>query len=119
MSKTVEIGYLSSTDQDYSKEIREVKTLADLQKVVAFYMPLTEDAVKRVAKMSDKDFQEYLADVPKLSRAKGSTAQRIVDTWGDIILPREMLRISMLANHFNAPFGVAYIRDKEIREAKK
>lgn len=117
--KTVQIGYLSSTDQDYSKEIREVKTLAELKKVVAYYMPLTKDALELVNKMSEDKFRLYLRDIPKLSRAQGKTAQRIVDTWGNLILPAEMLRISMIANHFNAPFGTAYIRDKEIRESKK
>ena len=118
MPKTVDIGYLSSTDQDYSKAIRKVKTLDELKQVVAFYMPLTKDAVKLVGKMSEKKFNKYLRDIPKLATAQGSEAERIVNTWGDLILPKEMLRISMLANHFHAPFGVAYIRDKELREKK-
>lgn len=119
MSKTVDIGYLSSTDQDYSLAIRKAKTLKELREVTAYYMPLTADALKLASKMTEQKFQKWLKDIPKLSRAQGKTAERIVGTWGDLILPKEMLRISMIANQFNAPFGTAYIRDKEIRESKK
>lgn len=113
MSKTVEIGYLSATDQDYSKALSEVTTLDELKKLVKYYEPVARDAIEKVNNMSEADFATFIEDSKKVRRAKGKTAERIVDMWGDIFMPRTMMKVSLTAIQFNAPFGTAFIRMKE------
>jgi hypothetical protein len=113
MSKLVEIGYLSTTDKGYSIAIRKVKTLNELKEIVAYYRPIAEDAYEHVVKLNESDFEKFLTDLKKAPRAKGKTAERIVDEWGDIIMPAILLKVSLTAIHFHAPFGTAYIRMKE------
>lgn len=114
MSKTVKIGYTSETASDYAKALRKVNSLEALKKLVNFYSPLTDDAIAEVNKMSNDSFKEFIADLPKFENARGKEAEVLTDMWGKIVLPREMLRIGMMAQHFNVPFGLAFIRDREL-----
>jgi hypothetical protein len=114
MSDTVEIGYVSATDQEYSKALGEVKTLDDLKKLVNYYEPVARDAVAKVNGMSSYDFVMFKEDSRKVKRATGKEAERIVDEWGDIFMPRTMMKVSLTAIQFGAPFGTAFIRLKEM-----
>ncbi len=113
MSESVEIGYVSETPQEYSEALRKVKTLRELSDIVQFYRPLTDDAIRKVKSMSQSDFDKFIVDIKKSNRAQGMTAKRIADEWGDILMPRTMLEISMIAINAGAPFGTAFIRMKE------
>ena len=114
MTKTVEIGYLSDTAKDYSSEIKNVSSLTELRKLVRFYSPLTDDAIALADRMTEADFEQFKIDRKKLSRARGKTAEYLSDKWGDIVLPSLMLKVGLVAAHFHTPFGVAYIRMKEM-----
>lgn len=116
--KTVEIGYISSTDRDYAQALRKITTLKELRNLIDFYQPLTEDARQKAKTMTEADFERFLVDLKKASRARGKTAERITDEWGDIILPRLMLKVGLTAVHFHAPFGTAFIRMQEMGELK-
>lgn len=114
MSDTVQIGYVSSTDQDYSKALAEVQTLDDLKKLVNYYEPVARDAIAKVNGMSSYDFVMFKEDSRKVKRATGKEAERIVDEWGDIFMPKTMMKVSLTAIQFGAPFGTAFIRLKEM-----
>lgn len=113
MSKTVEIGYVSSTDRDYSEALKKVKTLAELLELVEYYQPLTKDALAKVKSMDNADFDNFKKDMKFVRTATGKKAEHIVEQWGAIILPETMVKVSMVAMHFGAPFGTAFIRMKE------
>lgn len=114
MTDTVEIGYLSSTDKDYSMALSKVTTLDDLKKLVNFYEPVARDAIEKVKTMSLNDFALFKEDTKKVRRASGKEVERIVDQWGDIFMPKTMMKVSLTAIHFGAPFGTAFIRLKEM-----
>lgn len=114
MSKTVEIGYVSMTDMEYSDALRKVKTLAELRKHCNYYSPIAQDAVELANKMTPADFERFLDDLKVVSRVRGKRAQRIADEWGDILMPKTMLTVGMVAMQFTVPFGTAYIRMKEM-----
>jgi hypothetical protein len=114
MPKTVEIGYLSSTDQDYSRALKKVKSLAELKELVNYYAPLTEDAIAAVNTMNSQEFVLFKEDSRRVETASGKEAERIVKAWGEIFVPSKMMKVSMTAINFGAPFGTAYIRMKEM-----
>lgn len=112
--RTIQIGYTSEDIvQGYEKAIRAATTLEELVAAAKFYMPLTADAVALAKSMKAADLEEFLKDAKAARRAKGKNAERIVDRWGDLLMPNKMLEVSIMAARLHVPFGLVFIRMQE------
>lgn len=110
----IEITYITEPVKEYARKIRSAESLDELRDVVEEYLPLTEDAVKRVSELSDNDFVQFKREIKRAEKiTKNNEATRFNKTWGDIVMPRLMLNVSLYAVGLGVPFGTAYIRLKE------
>lgn len=108
----MEVDYLTDDPaMEYGLKIRKAKTLKALNEVVAGYKGVADDAITRVGLMEEKDFKQFKKDLPLMATVKEpAEAQRMVDEWGDIVVPAKMMIASMVADQFHAPWGTAFIR---------
>jgi len=110
----MEITYLTEDPAPaYQKMIKSSRSLDELREGVREYREVADDALKKIAGMSEEDFKRFKKDFPKFRRAEGKEAERLTTEWGDIVLPRKMLAVSLLALQFHAPWGVAFMRCEE------
>lgn len=107
-----EIGYLSDPVPVYSRRLAKVRSLAGLTRLVKEYAPIAWDAVEAVKGFQDGDFEAFLQAVKdeRAGRFCGDDAAR---KFGAVFMPEPMLRVGMVAAHFGAPWGCAFIRMKE------
>lgn len=108
----LEIGYLSSADQDYCRLLPLQKSLKALRKLTKQYDRIAADAHEIAEKMTEEDFVEFRAGLAK--EKQGEFAGEIfMEKFGAILLPTVLLQVGMTAKQFGAPFGVAYIKMKD------
>jgi hypothetical protein len=106
------IGYLTEPMEPYMKALEGAKTLKSLAAAVQKYKKIAADACAVVDGMGEADFTEWrrgLASERKKEFAGDEWCQR----FGAILIPRVMLEVGLVANHFVAPWGCAYIRMRE------
>jgi hypothetical protein len=108
-----QISYGSDQTADYAAELTAVKNLKDLKNVVYAYRKIAKDACDVVDVMTHEDFKEFRTMLNKERRRKFS-GKEAVEKYGSIILPEIMFRVAMVANRYHAPWGLAYIRCKEV-----
>lgn len=103
------VTYLSDFATEYAIGLRQCKDFARLREFALHWGGLCPDAFATVSKMHDADFDPFSKGLAKESR--GIYAG---DTWaeryGDILMPAMLLRVSMVAEQFGAPWGTAFIR---------
>lgn len=107
------IGYLSEADADYTKALTDADTLGTLQALVARYAELAADAVPIVEAMTAEDFAAFRKGL-KIERRGKFAGDAWAVRFGAILMPMPMMRITMIADQFKCPFGVAYHRLKEL-----
>ena len=110
----MEIGYTTEDPApEYAKMLKSSRTLDDLREGVRFYRVVAEDALKKISSMSEEDFRRFKKDLPKMRKAAGKEAERLVDEWGDIVMPQKMMTVSLIALQHHAPWGLAFMRCEE------
>ena len=107
-------SYMGEQDRDYAVALVECETLGDLRALVEAYRPLVLDAVPVVARMTDADFTEWRKGLKSERRGKYA-GDDFARKFGTVLMPLPMMRITKLAAQYGAPFGVAYIRCRELR----
>lgn len=106
------IGYLTDPVPEYIKAINAAETLESLHHTVGLYKRIAADALEAVEKMDGEAFERWRAGL-SLERKKVFAGEEFSKTFGVILLPAVMLHVGMLAQHFGAPWGCAFIRMKE------
>lgn len=110
----MEITYVTEDPtEEYQKAIRTAKDRNELLKRVKKYAVVADDAIEKVLDMTQDDFVQFKKDLPKLKKATGELAEELVTRWGDIVMPRKMMMVTLVAMEFKVPWGLAYIRCKE------
>lgn len=106
------INYVSDNGKDYCDGVRRCRTLKELKKFTQDWNYLCADAAEVAGLMTAKDWPEFKRGLK--SESKGEFAgDEWVKRFGDILLPALVLQVGMIAEHFKAPFGCAFIRCKE------
>jgi hypothetical protein len=108
------IGYLADCDTEYAKGLKAVeRDRAALTAFVAEWRYLASDAEQALP--GPKDWQAWL-DGLKGAR-KDAKLNPITEAWvrrfGAILMPRVLMEVTMIAQHFVAPWGCAFIRCRE------
>jgi hypothetical protein len=101
-------------DRDYTKALTTCDTLDDLRALVTAYEPIAIDAPSVVATMTAEDFAEWRRGL-KIERRGKFAGEAFAKKFGAILMPMPMMRISMIADEYKAPFGVTWMRLKELR----
>ncbi len=109
------ITYLSEQPTDYARAIDGAETLADLRIVLADWRALAQDAENAALKMTNADFTVFREGLKK--ERKGCFAgEDFVTRFGDILMPAVMFKVSIHASEFHVPFGLMYIRLRELNK---
>jgi len=105
------LKWTDTTDEDYRKAIDGATTPKELQKAIAGFKDLAEDALDAAKKMSKKDFLTFRKGLQR--ERDGVFAGKVWNKkFGPILLPKVMMEVSMLAAKYKVPFGTAYNRMK-------
>jgi hypothetical protein len=108
------INYIDDLSGEYTKEIQLVSTLGELRTHVSNWKPLALDAFNRVNEMDEVRFKSWLT-------ARGLEKKGVFSNNEDFMIinmPEVMMKISMIANYFKAPEGLAFIRMRELNKLK-
>ena len=105
------IGYTTALDEQYVADVRAADTLEMLQAVTQKYFPLAWDAHQYVAAMDEAMFAVFRKALRHAKRVQSQTKSEML---GRVLLPETILRVSMVAAHFFAPWGCAFIRMNEL-----
>ena len=114
----MDIGYQSEPIEDYQKALNGAKTLDGLRKAVGKFALIAGDAAEVVSGMDEDAFKEWAAGLA-MERKKQFAGEDWVEKYGAIVMPIVMLEVGMIAQHFGAPWGCAYIRMKEAGRIKE
>jgi hypothetical protein len=106
------IDYLTEPVEPYEKAIDKAADLQELREAVSLYSPLTGDALESV-NAPGFDWDEWRRGLTVSRKPRGNPGEAWMVRYGAIPLPEVMLHVGMIAAHFNAPFGCAYIRSVE------
>jgi hypothetical protein len=102
------ITYTSDQPDDYAKAVDGATTLADLVAVLAAWKPIAPDATLAVPK-DDTEFKAFRKGL-RAERRGLFSGNVWVERFGAILMPDLMMRVSMVANKFQAPWGLVFIR---------
>lgn len=106
------ITYISEQPTDYAEALGAADTLEKLRATTGNWIPLAEDANKVVVGMTPADFKAWRKGLAK--ERKGQFAgEEFMKKYGAVLMPEKMLKVSMIAMKFQAPWGCTYIRLKE------
>jgi hypothetical protein len=103
------VSYLSDYAREYTIGLRECATLERLREFSMHWASLTNDAWEIVRKMNDRDFGEYWAGARKERRGTFAGEAWAVK-YGAILMPELLLRVSLVAMQYGAPWGTAFLQ---------
>lgn len=103
------VTYISDHHKEYSTGITQCETLERLKEFLEHWAPFAPDAYKVSISMDAVDFVDFRQGMLKERRGKFA-GDRWAEKFGEILLPGLMLNVSAVAQHFNAPWGAAFIR---------
>lgn len=111
----MDISYISEIPEEYSKELSAAKTPAALRSVTKKYKLVAADADAIAASMDDETFLQWRKALG-MERRGQFMGEENAELFGPILMPEIILKVSMVADQFKAPWGVAYHR---LRDAGK
>ena len=107
-----EIGYLTEPVPAWNKALDSATTLDEIRAVATAWRPLASDAAAKIEAWSLADFDAFRSAL-KAERKGRFAGEEAVERFGDVIMPTVLFCISMVAEQFKAPWGLAYIRLRE------
>ncbi len=109
------ITYVSNQARDYSDSLRKVHNFTELLGLVNQYQAIAGDATEAV-RTGLTDPEAFWHDFSE-GHAKEMRGEYSGDEWvarfGMIVMPEIIMRVGLIALHFGAPWGCAFIRLKE------
>lgn len=106
------ITYISEQPTDYGEALDAADTLEKLRATTGNWILLTEDAHKVVVGMTPADFKAWRNGLAK--ERKGQFAgEEFSEKFGAVMMPEKMLKVSIIAMKFCAPWGCTYLRLKD------
>lgn len=109
----IRIHYTSETAKDYTDGLTKAKTLPQLQEHVETYLRVANDAYQVTKGMTKPEFIEWRSGLAK--ERKGEFAgEPFALKYGAVLMPEILMRVSMVADEYKVPWGLAYIRLREV-----
>ena len=118
--KKIEIyPLMDDPTEAYIKAISKSKTADDLVKAIEPFSEICDEAYTLAKSMFDVDVVQMHKDWKKASKPQSEEwIHKFNSIFGKIIVPSKLVKASLLADTYHAPWGVAYIRMTEL-DAKK
>lgn len=107
------ISYTSDQASDYSKALPKCKSLDELTHLLESYHTIFPDALEH-APMNEGEFIDFMAGLRKERRGQFA-GEEFMNRFGVVLLPELMLHVGMVAQHFGAPWGCAFLRLKDFK----
>lgn len=109
----MKISCISENDREYSTALKKVKTFNELVVLMEEYKSIAFDAYLAVKdSVTEESFDDFMK---RLNKTRFANSEEDYDfTCGVVLIPQVMLRISQCAAYFKVPFGMAFIRLKEV-----
>jgi len=105
------ITYLSEQDRDYAKSLKLAQTKQAIMDHVTAWQLIADDAFQQ-AQSESFDFDDF-----QEGRKKENRNEYAGDGWavkyGAILMPEILIRVTIVAHQYGAPWGCAYIRLRE------
>ena len=109
----IRIHYTSDTLKDYVDGLTKSKTLEDLQAHCQTYQRVADDAFKVIREMKAEDFGTFIKGLRK--ERKGEFAgEEWAEKYGAVLMPEILMRVGIVADEYQVPWGCAYIRLKDV-----
>jgi len=113
----MKIGYADDIFTDYAKALDDAKTLTALRVTTRLFALVAADAVEVADKMNEGDFEDWEVALRK-ERGGVFMGEALAERFGALLMPETMLRVSMVADQFKVPWGLAYHRLVEAGRVK-
>ena len=114
----ISINYLTDDPARlYAKAIRKTSDLYELIQVLHDWEEIAGDALTTARKMSDDDWPEFVAGL-KMESRKEFAGVTWVEKYGAILMPKIMMKLSLLSEQMKVPWGTCYIRWKKTKTDK-
>jgi hypothetical protein len=107
------ISYTSDQASDYNEALPKCKSLAELTRLLESYHTIFPDALQAAPRNADQ-FEDFMAGLRKERRGKFAGAE-FMQRFGAVLLPELMIHVGMVAQHFHAPWGCAFLRLKDFK----
>ena len=114
--KKEDIGYLTEGASKYTRQVDGAQSKLGLIKILKSWSWLLPDAFDAVNKKEFK-WTEW-KDWSRNKKYITEPTEKQKDIYAVISVPANMLKISMVAHHFKAPWGAAFKRLEEFGEFK-
>lgn len=99
------LSYVDEPCERYVKGLNPILKARALRTYLAKWPFLGADAIEQAKNLKDRDVVEMQAD-----RKNEVAGERIAERYGCILVPARMMTLTMLAQKFQAPTGLVYIR---------
>lgn len=103
--KISEITYLSDPVPDYCDAIRKAASQRALYNVLKEWEELAPDALK--ARPTPKEWEWFQEGLAKETKGKFAGTEWM-KRFADVMLPMLLFRVSLIAQHYKAPWGTAW-----------
>lgn len=100
---------IDTNEQDYSKGLTEAKSLTALNAFLDLWVPYVPDAKAVVNKMTDSDFKDFKKGL-EIERSGKFAGENWAHRYGSVLLPENLMKATLLADQFQAPFIIALQR---------
>jgi len=106
---------------DYARAIRGAKGFRQLLAAIKKWDTICGDAILRVERAKPGEWLMWRMAI-KIAKRESSPPESVeiaMKDWGQVLMPAVMFRLSMVAQHYKAPWGTAYIRLVYLGKLKK
>ena len=107
------IGMFTECDRDYARLLTLQDTLPKLRKFTKSYERVATDAAGIAACMSQEDFKTWRRGL-EIERRGQFAGIEFMKEFGDLLMPRLLFKVSMVATKFGVPWGLAFKRMQDI-----
>ncbi len=109
----MKISYLSEPVADYHKELDTCDSLFELRIFVEKWKLLANDAFDVAQAMTSDDWPTFRKGL-KSERRGRYAGDNWTERYAAILLPEILFKVSMTANQFICPWGLAYCRHRDV-----
>jgi hypothetical protein len=117
----VHIGYITECVPAYRKVVDDATNWESLIEAISPYKLVANDAIQcalKEAEGGEKSWLEFREGLAK-ERKSRFAGEEWMKRFADILLPTTMFKVSVVAEQFKVPWGMAYIRLKEVGRLKE
>lgn len=108
------VSHVDEIPDQYAKALDKAKSRDELLQAVKLYGEVAIDAVEIVEKMDDGAFDDWQAALKKERRGT-FMGEAAMERFGPLLMPETMFKVSMVADQFKVPWGLAYNRLVEVK----